>query len=128
MFKKKNCNKKKRFGPLIFYGDFGKGSTHLKAPCYMCDSARVSSDLERGFDFSAVSVGITDDRERFMILSGNDQAVRIVFERFNDVYGHWSGCGSYYPKYCPNCGRELLEYSVNDCETSFDYWEGELYE
>lgn len=97
----------------------------IKEPCYMCDSARVSPDLKDGYDFSSISVGVTYDRERFMLESGNRSAVALRFEKFNDQYGKWYSCGSYYPKYCPNCGRELSEYIVNDRGSKFSNREEE---
>ena len=124
MSKIKLCNKQRRIGlfsklkfpkKVIYSGDFGKGQTLLKQPCYMCDSARVSFDLEDGCDFSAISVGDTKSRyTRFMICSGNNQPVHLEFEMLDDEFMRWVLYGKYYPKFCPNCGRELSEYYVED--------------
>ena len=56
-----------------------KKNKFIKAPCYMCDSARISGDLCDGFDFSAIGVGNTHSlSKRFMICSGNNQPVQII--------------------------------------------------
>lgn len=92
-----------------------KKSKFIKSPCYMCDSARVSGDLCDGFDFSAIGVGKTNSlSKRFMICSGNNQPVHLEFEIFDDEFSRWVLLGTYYPQYCPNCGRKLTEYFVED--------------
>lgn len=103
---------------VIYSGDFGKGQTLSKQPCYMCDSVWVSFNLEDGFDCSAIVVGDTASMsKRFMICSGNNQPVHLRFEIFDTEFKRWVLSGRYYPKFCPNCGRELSEYYVEDCGT-----------
>ena len=117
MCKIKFCDKQRRIGlfdklkfpkKVIYAGDFGKGQTLSKEPCYMCESARVSFDLEDGFDYSVIGVGDTASRHRrFMICSGNNQPVHLEFEMFDNKFKRWVLYGRYYPKFCPNCGRRL---------------------
>lgn len=77
-------------------------------PCEMCLNARVNSDLNDENDFSAHTVGKSDSDLRIMIESGWGQPVRIIFERY--INSEWHLAGVYYPKFCPNCGRPLIEY------------------
>lgn len=44
---------------------------------------------------------------RAMIRSGDGKPVEILIEHWNDQV--WEEVGRYRPKFCPNCGRELVE-------------------
>lgn len=82
----------------------------MKKPCYMCTNAKVNDELTVDNDYSAHCIGDMPRYKRFLIESGWGKPLRICYEEWNDQYGHWSTIGYYYPKYCPNCGRELKEY------------------
>lgn len=52
---------------------------------------------------------LLDNKERLdAVLSGDDRPTEILFEELYDNAG-WELVGYYQPKYCPNCGRELME-------------------
>lgn len=77
-------------------------------PCEMCLNARVCPELNDENDFSAHSIGECESGFRIMIESGWGQPLEITFERF--INSEWHFIGIYYPKFCPNCGRPLIEY------------------
>ena len=78
-----------------------------KQPCHMCDSAFVNEELTRYDDLSYVSLGNFFLGYRAMIRSGDGKPVEILIEQWNDQV--WEEVGRYRPKFCPNCGRELVE-------------------
>lgn len=79
-----------------------------KCPCRMCNNARVDDELTEDNDLSYFSVGKCEKPFRIQLASGDGKPVRLLFEF---LFGkRWSTVAVYYPKHCPNCGRELLEY------------------
>lgn len=91
-------------------------TTHSKisTPCQMCLNARVdeSGELTDDNDLSYTSVGSVDDGYRIMIRSGDGRPVSIIFEAANNDRNEMKVVGRYQPKFCPNCGRPLIEYEV----------------
>jgi hypothetical protein len=83
-------------------------------PCYMCDNARVNDELEDYNDFSSSTIGSFSRDCRIMLSSGNKKPLRIEIARWNDEVGQWENIGIYYPKFCPECGREIKEYKNNE--------------
>lgn len=79
----------------------------------MCDNAHTNPELDSDNDLSYSGVGEGDPRFRFMIRSGDSKPTVILFEEHHDASG-WHLVGFYYPKYCPNCGRELFENKSKD--------------
>lgn len=55
------------------------------------------------------SIGDSSNGYRMMYCSGNGKPPRIEVETWEEKIG-WYKIGVYYPKYCPNCGREIREY------------------
>lgn len=85
----------------------------MKDPCRMCNNSKVDEDLNDNNDYSAHTIGIWNDENlRLMLCSGGRKPTRIELEKWIDRIG-WVTIGAYYPKYCPNCGREILEYNIN---------------
>jgi hypothetical protein len=80
----------------------------MKEPCYMCNNAKIDEDLTDDTDFSACSIGKCDIGLRMMLCSGAKRPVRIEVEKWYETYG-WGRVGIYYPNYCPNCGRKIVE-------------------
>ena len=78
-----------------------------KQPCHMCDSAFVNEELTRHDDLSYVGLGNFFLGYRAMLRSGDSKPVEIIAERWNGQT--WEEVGRYRPKFCPNCGRELVE-------------------
>lgn len=77
-------------------------------PCYMCNNAKVDDFLTSDNDLSFHGVGSGWENYRFMIAAGNGAPVRILFEVLQN--NSWHVVGVYHPRFCPNCGREILEY------------------
>ena len=61
-------------------------------------------------DYSAISVGKSAKGNRIMLCSGDGKPLRIEFEKWNDKAG-WGKIAEYRPRYCPNCGRKIVEYN-----------------
>lgn len=79
-------------------------------PCEMCYNARLDDELTDDNDGSYISVGQVGKGFRIMIGSGGGKPVRLLFEMWNEKAEIWEPVGQYYPNYCPNCGRHLIEY------------------
>ena len=79
-------------------------------PCDMCNNARIYDDLTNENDYSAISVGKSAKGNRIMFCSGDGKPLRIEFEKWNDKAG-WGKISEYRPRYCPNCGRKIVEYN-----------------
>ena len=84
------------------------GEIKLK-PCYMCDNGRLNEELTDDNDLSAFGIGDSVNGFRMMYCSGDGKPPRIEVEEWDEKAG-WYKIGVYYPKYCPNCGREIKEY------------------
>lgn len=90
-----------------------------KSPCDMCLSARVDPELNDNNDFSAYLIGCAQVGHRFMLCSGSNRPVRIDYEIYDEEHSVWNLYGNYYPKYCPNCGRLLSEYLIDNRGRNF---------
>lgn len=76
-------------------------------PCHMCDSAFVNEELTKHDDLSYVGLGNFLLGYRALLRSGDGKPVEILMEHWNGQ--EWEEVGRYRPKFCPNCGRELVE-------------------
>lgn len=87
-------------------------------PCYMCDNARINDDLTDETDFGSFSLGSFncdfDKGYHAMISTGYSKPLRVKFSHYNEKIREWEIVGIFYPKYCPNCGREIYEYGRNE--------------
>ena len=79
-------------------------------PCYLCDNARLNDELEDYNDFHSSTIGSFSHDCRIMLSSGWGKPLRIEIARWNDDVQEWQDIGIYYPKFCPECGREIREY------------------
>lgn len=77
--------------------------------CYMCDNGRINEHLTDDNDLSAICVGKCLKDIRIMYCSGDGKPPRIEVDEWKKEIG-WYKVGIYYPKFCPNCGREITEY------------------
>lgn len=82
--------------------------------CRMCLNARIDDNLTDDNDLSYIPVGKTTREHRIMIASGNGKPLSIDVEMLDEKIGQWVMVGMYNPKFCPNCGREILEYGDRD--------------
>jgi hypothetical protein len=83
-------------------------------PCYLCDNARLNKELEDYNDFHSSIIGSFSRDCRIMLTSGSGKPLQIEIARWNDNVGQWDDIGIYNPKYCPECGREIVEYKNNE--------------
>lgn len=82
-----------------------------ETPCFMCNNARVCDELTDDNDLSYHSVGCCEKGFRLLLRAGDRKPVAILSERWNESREVWETLGLYTPKFCPNCGRALTEYS-----------------
>ena len=94
-----------------------------KPYCKYCFNARVykpteeelmdpfATELTDDNDSSSCGVGKSSGGTRFMISSGCGEPLRIEIDKFLELRQEWVTVGKYYPKYCPECGRRLDEYT-----------------
>lgn len=78
--------------------------------CKYCLDAAVDPELDPGYDFSAMSVGVMGAGYRIMFCSGNGRAPHFDIEKLEPAVGdfdqlEWKLLGFYTPKFCPECGR-----------------------
>lgn len=78
-------------------------------PCCMCDNAKVDNELTDDNDLSFITIGKSAVNYRMMFAAGNGVPPRIILEHHNGW--EWETIGKYLPRFCPNCGREITEYS-----------------
>lgn len=79
--------------------------------CGKCFNARMGLDenLDDDNDFSSFSIGHGSKDFRMLYTAGNGKPPRIEAQQWDERVG-WYNVGIYYPKYCPECGREITEY------------------
>lgn len=79
--------------------------------CGKCFNARMGLDenLDDDNDFSSFSIGHGSKDFRLMYTSGDGKPPRIEVQQWHEKAG-WHNIAIYYPKYCPECGREITEY------------------
>lgn len=75
--------------------------------CGFCINATVTDDLTPDNDLSYMTIGVADPDKRIMFKSGDRDGTYINVEQIKD--GEWRTIANYIPKYCPNCGRKLIE-------------------
>ena len=83
-------------------------------PCRMCYNARLDDELTDDNDGSYISVGKTAKYYRIGIGSGMGKPLRMEFEHWNEKRQENVVVGRYLPKFCPECGRPIVEYEVQD--------------
>ncbi len=75
--------------------------------CCMCDNTYTNLGLTSDNDFSSFSIGTYETDYRISLETGYSKPTTITVER-HDASG-WATIGYYRPRFCPNCGRELVE-------------------
>ena len=101
------------------------------AICNFCFNAQVYANIPKTIeeeyfgtglddtnDSSSSTVGSHANNYQVYINSGNGKPVNIeTCEWAAD--GRWRTVAIYYPKYCPECGRCLEEYTITERGASF---------
>jgi hypothetical protein len=83
--------------------------------CRFCANNRVDPaqhELSEEQCSYAMTVGFSEEGFRIMINKDPYRPLEIVFDRWRDDLKptQWQQVCSYFPKYCPECGREINEY------------------
>jgi hypothetical protein len=103
--------------------------------CHFCYNAHVwarephneedyfDEGLHDKNDMSTATIGNKTDGFQLFLNSGGGEATNIEICQWkeNGYRGQpgWSTIGIYYPKFCPECGRKLDEYIINERGTKF---------
>ena len=77
------------------------------------------SELTDDNDGSSCGIGFSGDSYQMYFNSGMGKACNIE----TCVWGpddRWHTAAIYYPKYCPECGRKLDEYEIDERGTKYD--------
>lgn len=90
--------------------DIAERSSIIKC-CDMCYNAKVNGCADED-DLSYAFVGNADKGYNIVIGSGGGKPVRIEFDVYDKDSKRMAAVGTYFPKFCPNCGRPLTEYEV----------------
>lgn len=77
--------------------------------CMMCLNAHVDLELTSDNDLSFFGVGECEKPYRLMYRTGDARPTAILVEKWNAHRRLWEEIGFYYPKFCLNCGRRLME-------------------
>ena len=98
--------------------------------CNFCFNAHVAAtlpeneddyfepELNDSNDFSSSTIGFSDERHQLYFNAGGREPINIeVCEWYN---GRWHTICKYYPKFCPECGRELKEYIIESRGSRFN--------
>lgn len=76
--------------------------------CHLCNNAAIDPELTHDNDLSYMSVGKCLNQVRILFRSGDRKPTALLFEKWREGYG-WATIGDYIPKFCPECGRKLVE-------------------
>lgn len=80
-------------------------------PCSFCFSAAFDSELDELNDYGSRTIGKMPHDYRLMFSSGCGLPPRIEFDEYDYDIKEWRlRLGSYFPKFCPECGRKITEY------------------
>lgn len=82
--------------------------------CYLCKNAHTDPTLSSDTDLSYMSVGECDSGYRAFMRSGDARNTALLVEHGNELI--WA----YHPRYCPNCGRLLIENADRYKPSTFD--------
>lgn len=93
---------------------YADGARTQRPPCHMCLNALVDDELTHSNDLSYHGIGRSYCSEhRLLFAAGDREPPRILVEE-RSPRGTWETIGVYRPRFCPNCGREIVEYPKED--------------
>ena len=99
--------------------------------CHFCYNAHVQikepvteeyyfePDIDDSNDGSSSGIGKTAKDFSIMLNSGFGKPCEIEFRQWGKN-NMWHTVGYYYPKFCPECGRPLDEYKIDERGTSYE--------
>lgn len=83
------------------------------------------NELTDDNDFGSSTIGYSSNGYQMYLNSGGGKPCNIeVCQWISDLNmlqhsGKWHTIGLYYPKFCPECGRPLTEYQIDERGTSY---------
>ena len=77
--------------------------------CKYCCNATVKPELDSDNDLSYFTIGSTVRKHNMYIRSGNNLPTGIIVTEWDDKKQENVDIGTYVMKYCPECGRKLIE-------------------
>ena len=80
--------------------------------CDFCRNAYTCEELSHDNDLSYMSVGKGDDNTRMLFATGDKRPTLLIVETRTDR--GFKPIATLKPKYCPFCGRELIENCKGD--------------
>ena len=82
-----------------------------RPPCRYCLNARSDPDgeLTDTNDLSFLSIGECEGHYSLLLSSGAGRPVHFLFQHFSSSKGVNIVKAFYYPKFCPECGRPLMD-------------------
>ena len=89
----------------------------IKEPCSFCLNAYFDDELNDDNDFSSFTIGGGLSDNRIMLSVGDGKPLRITSESYDYEYRGWIVNSIYYPKFCPECGRQIIEYKKVEKES-----------
>ena len=88
------------------------------------DDLYFGNELTDDNDDSSATIGNKTDGFQIFLNAGGGQPVNIELCQWkeNGYRGQpgWSTIGVYYPKFCPECGRKLDEYTISERGNSYE--------
>lgn len=99
--------------------------------CHFCFNAHVwakephpeedyfDEGLHDGNDFSSCGIGCGGKSHQMFLNSGAGKPCNVETMEWGED-NMWHTVAIYYPKYCPECGRELNEYIIDERGTKYD--------
>ena len=98
--------------------------------CHFCYNAHVwakeahseedyfDEGLHDGNDSSSSTIGKSADGIQLYLNSGGGKPLEIEVCQW--INNRWHTIGAYYPKFCPECGRPLDEYNIDERGTRYE--------
>lgn len=80
--------------------------------CKYCNNATVDPQLNCENDLSYCGIGSSIPGDGAFIRSGGGRKTAIIFDRWDEKGKINHTVGVYIPKFCPECGRWLLENCI----------------
>lgn len=82
--------------------------------CCACCNAVVEPELTSDNDLSYIGVGKMFDGYSMFIRSGDNKPTALIVSKFDKTVSRNIDIGIYKMKYCPECGRKLIENNQNN--------------
>lgn len=80
-----------------------------RSPCRFCLNARCDDFLSDDNDGSYLPIGCIESGFYFYIGAGGGRPVQIGIDRYNRSSQCNELIAYYFPKFCPECGRPLMQ-------------------